>query len=118
MNVGDTIVIKGLKSSGNTTGEDNVGYNGTFTVDGLTDSMSFTYTPGRSLAATTTNPFVGNVTADVSLPRFERIDMQSNVYLYRNEIFTNYSTSDSTDGIYHAYPLNANNKLPLSLIHI
>jgi len=113
LNIGDTVVIKGLKSSGNTTGEDNVGYNGTFTVDGLIDSMSFTYSPGRSLAAATTNPFVGNVTADVSLPRFERIDMQSNVYLYRNEIFTNYNTSDSVDGIYHAYPLNANNKLPV-----
>ena len=115
LNVGDTIVIKGLKSTGNTTGDDNVGYNGTFIVDGITDSMSFTYYPGRSLAAAATNPFVGDFAAEdlnVSLPRFERIDMQSNVYLYRNEIFANYNTSDSTDGIYHAYPLNANNKLP------
>ena len=115
LNVGDTIVIKGLKSSANTDGLDNVGYNGTFTVDGITDSMSFTYVPGRSLAAAATNLFVGNVASsdlNVSLPRFERIDMQSNVYLYRNEIFANYNTDDKTDGIYHAYPLNANNKLP------
>ena len=115
LNVGDTIVIKGLKSSANTDGLDNVGYNGTFNVDGITDSMSFTYAPGRSLAAAATNLFVGNVASNdlnVSLPRFERIDMQSNVYLYRNEIFANYNTDDKTDGIYHAYPLNANNKLP------
>jgi hypothetical protein len=114
-NVGDTIHIKGLKSTGNTTGDDNIGYNGTFIVDGITDSMSFTYYPGRSLAAAATNPFIGNVASNdlnVSLPRFERVDMQSNIFLYRNEIFANYNTNDKADGIYHAYPLNANNKLP------
>ncbi len=115
LNVGDTIRIKGLKSTGNTTGDDNIGYNGTFIVDGITDSMSFTYYPGRSLAAAATNPFVGNVASNdlnVSLPRFERVDMQSNIFLYRNEIFADYNTNDKADGIYHAYPLNANNKLP------
>ena len=112
LNVGDTIVIKSVKSANNTTGIGNSDYNGTFTVNSVPDNMSFTYVPGRVLSITGTNNFSGNVTADISLPRFERIDMQSNVYLYRNEIFSDYNTEDNSDGVYHAYPLNANNSLP------
>jgi len=112
LNVGDTIVIKNIKSANNTTGIGNSDYNGTFAVNSVPDNMSFTYVPGRALSVTGTNNLSGNVTGDISLPRFERIDMQSNVYLYRSEIFSNYNKEDNSDGIYHAYPLNANNNLP------
>ena len=111
LNVGDTIVIKSIKSANNTTGIGNSDYNGTFKVSSVPDNMTFTYVPGRALSPTGTNNFSGNVTADLTLPRFERIDMQSNVYLYRNEIFSNYNKEDTSDGVYHAYPLNANNSL-------
>ena len=112
LNVGDTIIIKNIKSANNTTGIGNSDYNGTFTVNSVPDNMSFTYVPGRALAATGTNNFSGNVTVGITLPRFERIDMQSNIYLYRSEIFSDYNKEDNSDGVYHAYPLNANNSLP------
>jgi len=118
LKVGDTITIKDVKSSDNTTGAKDAGYNGTFTVDTVPDNMSFTYKPGRTdptPGTTATNPFSGKIGVDdltVSYPRFERIDMQSNVYLYRNEILSSYNNDDNSDGIYHAYPLNANNKCP------
>ena len=112
LNVGDTIIIKNIKSANNTTGIGNSDYNGTFTVSSVPDNMSFTYVPGRALSATGTNNFSGNVTVGITLPRFERIDMQSNVYLYRSEIFSDYNKEDNSDGVYHVYPLNADNSLP------
>ena len=112
LNVGDTIIIKNIKSANNTTGIGNSDYNGTFTVNSVPDNMSFTYVPGRALAATGTYNFSFNVTVGITLPRFERIDMQSNIYLYRSEIFSDYNKEDNSDGVYHAYPLNANNSLP------
>jgi len=115
LKVGDSVVIKNIKSTNNTTGVGNSGYNGTFTVNTVPDNMSFTYLPGRDIGATATNPFSGKIDDNdltVSFPRFERIDMQSNVYLYRNEILSSYNNEDNSDGIYHAYPLNAENNCP------
>ena len=116
LKVGDTIIIKNIKSTNNTNGVIDSQYNGTFTVSTVPNNMSFTYLPGRVIdGASATNPFSGKIDVDdltVSYPRFERIDMQSNVYLYRNEIFSSYNNEDNSDGIYHAYPLNADNKCP------
>ena len=113
LNVGDTIVIKSIKTANNPNGLDNNDYNGTFKVSSVPDNMSFTYLPGTALTEPVTNNFSGNVNIlDLVLPRFERIDMQSNVYLYRSEIFSDYNKEDNSDGVYYGYPLNAKNTLP------
>ena len=108
LSVNDTITIKNITSSDNTVGTANSGYNGTFTVSDIPNAMSFRYSPGRSLAANATNDFNVRTT---SLPRFERTDLKSNVYLYRNLILSEYIDS-TQDGVYHSFPLNANNPLP------
>ena len=108
LSINDTITIKNITSSDNTVGTANSGYNGTFTVSDIPDGMTFKYSPGRSLVTNVTNDF--NVKT-ASLPRFERTDLKSNIYLYRNLILSEYIDS-TQDGVYHAFPLNASNALP------
>ena len=102
----DSVIIKNVTdSTSGSTGTDDLGYNGTYTVT-VVDDMTFTYT-------TTTTP--GTFTNDTSLrtilsPRFERNDLQSNLYIYRNEVIKSY-IEGVQDGVYHLYILNANNAI-------
>ena len=102
LNVGDIVTIKNVTTTDNTVGAANSGYNGEFTVHTIINSSEFKYNPNKSLQTSVTNNF--NV-RNSSLPRFERTDLKSNIYLYRNEIFEEYD--DNKDGVYHGYPLNA-----------
>ena len=108
----DIINIKNVKSSTNSTGEFNVGYNGRFVVTGITSSFVFTYS---------TTDVDGNVhspgtfssdtnTRDQNLPRYEKNDLKSNIYIYRNEVISPYIYNQQ-DGIYHLYLLNAGNSI-------
>ena len=65
--------------------------------------MQFTYETTRTLGSSLTND-INTRTTD--LPRFERNDLQSNLYVYRNETIQNY-VSGQQDGIYHLYALSA-----------
>ena len=102
----DSVIIKNVTdSTSGSTGTDDLGYNGTYTVT-VVDDMTFTY-------ATIRTP--GTFTNDTSLrtissPRFERNDLQSNLYIYRNEVIKSY-IEGVQDGIYHLYVLNANNAI-------
>ena len=108
LSVNDKITIKNITSSDNPVGAANSGYNGTFTVSDIPSGMSFRYSPGKSLTTNVTNDF--NVRT-ASLPRFERTDLKSNIYLYRSLILSEYIDS-TQDGVYHGFPLNASNPLP------
>lgn len=111
LNIGDIINVKNVTDSSNTVGTYNLGYNGRFAVASVVNDMTFTYsttdvtgvqhTPGTS----STNNTDSRTTA---LPRFERNDLQSNLYIYRNEIIKPY-IEGKQDGIYHLYVLNASN---------
>ena len=102
----DIVIIRNVKDSTINTsiGTFNKGYNGTFTVGNVVDSMTFTYeteaTPGSY-----SNDL--GIRSDTS-PRFERRNSQSNSYIYRNEIIQEYIDGNQ-DGIYHLYVLNSNN---------
>jgi hypothetical protein len=125
LNVGDIVVVKNVTDSSNLTGTENRGYNGKFRVASVVDDMSFTYsttdlsgrlhTPG----ATSTNNIDLRVTDDQvrDLPRFERNDIQQNLYVYRNEVISPYIDGQQ-DGIYHLYVLNANNGIPEEFINL
>jgi len=105
LKVGDSVTIKNVTDSTNTTGLIDKGYNGTYDVTSV-DGLEFEYT-------TTLNPgsFTNNVNdRTTSLPRFERTDLKSNLYVYRNEIISEYSDGDS-NGVYHIYTLNSNNAI-------
>ena len=109
---GDTVVVKNATSTTNTVGAANSGFNGRFLVSGVTDSKTFTYN------VTDTKGIVhlpGDLTNDIntrsgSLPRFERGDLQSNLYVFRSEVIQRY-VPGSRDGVYHLYLLKADNAI-------
>ena len=108
LDIGDRVIITNVTDTNNTSGSPISGYNGTFDVASVSsDNMSFTYTNS------TGNP--GSFTNDTSirtlnLPRFQRNDLQSNFYVYRNEIINEY-IEDQQDGVYHIYALKADNRI-------
>ena len=115
LKIGDIVNIRNAKSGDNTSGDDNLGYNGKFKVTGIgtnqfeystTDIFGIDHNANSSLQAFTSD----TNTRNVSLPRFERKDLNSNFYIYRNEIINEY-IEDVQDGIYHLYLINANNSI-------
>jgi hypothetical protein len=97
----DRIIIKNVKSSDNTTGVANSAYNQDTSVSTILNDLEFEYTPGATAGAFTT-PTV----KDQNLPRFEKNDNKKNLYIYRNEVISEYDYKNR-DGIYHLYLLNA-----------
>ena len=109
----DIVVIKNVKSSTNLTAVDNEGYNGRFEVTSISDAFTFQYSTTDIAGVTHTVGIFTNTTStrNENLPRFERNDWQSNLFIYRNEVISPYIYNQQ-DGIYHLYVLNANNKIP------
>jgi len=108
VSVGDVIITKNIQDTSNTVGTANSGYNGTFTVVSIPNDMEFTYETGASLGPALINDLTSRTT---SLPRYEVNDLQNKLFVYRNEIITDY-IQDVQDGIYHLYALNANLSVP------
>ena len=118
LNSGDIIIVKNvIDDTGSPTGADNYGYNGTFTVNSIVNDKTFTYSTTDVFGVThSTGIFVNTTTTrTLSLPRFERNDLQSNYYIYRNEVINEYKSGVS-DGIYHLYVLNAKNSVPIEFL--
>ena len=102
---GNSVIIKNVTDSTNTTGLIDKGYNGTYDAT-VVDDLTFTYT-----TTLTPGTFTNNVNdRTTSLPRFERNDLDSNLYVYRNEIISEYNDGDS-NGVYHIYALNSSNAI-------
>ncbi len=112
LNLDDQIIVKNVTSNVNITGAGNSAYNGTFTVTGVTDDKTFTYsTTDVDGILHTTGTADNDVTSrTTALPRFERNDCRGNYYIYRNDVITPY-IKDTQDGVYHLYVLNASNKV-------
>jgi microcystin-dependent protein len=116
LNVGDIVVIKGVQSSTNTIGLENISYNGSFEVTSIVNDLQFRYVSvdidgvSHSISGGSTND-----TSDRgidTLGRFERKDNQSNTYIYRNEVSSRYKEGVQ-DGVYYLYALNASNSVPV-----
>jgi microcystin-dependent protein len=109
---GDYVNIKNVESSTNSLGTFNEGYNGTFEVSSIIDSYTFQYlTTDTDGKVHTPGTFTDTTTVrDENLPRFERSNCRSNLYIYRNEIISPYIYNQQ-DGIYHLYVLNASNSI-------
>ena len=109
LQVGDSIIIKNVTDS-STSGKL---YNGTFTVASVADDMTFTY-----ITYTEPGAFTNNTTSRTILsPRFERNNLQSNIYNYRNEVITPY-IKGIQDGVYHIYALIADKAVPTEFTNI
>ena len=103
LNVGDQIIVKNVTDSTNPVGSATSGYNGTYTVKAVTNDMQFTYETTKTLGSSLTNDLD---TRTVDLPRFERNDLKSNLFIYRNETVQRYIEGQQS-GIYHLYVLGA-----------
>ncbi len=107
LNIGDTIIVKNVTDTTNTTGAIDSGYNGTFDISAVTNNMEFQYETTQTPSAFMTN----DVTVrNTSLPRFERNNLQNNLYVYRNEVVSEYIRGVQ-DGIYHLDVLSADNSV-------
>jgi len=108
LTTGDSVIIRNVTDSSINTGIGTFdkGYNGTFTVT-IVDDMTFTYDISNQTPGTFTNNT--GIRTDSS-PRFERKDLQSNFYVYRNEVIQEYEDGDR-DGIYHIYLSSADNAI-------
>ena len=116
LKVGERIFVKNCKDddvNGTSTGLFDKGFNGSFTVASIVDDKTFTYTARDTEGVTHS---IGNFTSDTTSlsaqttasPRFERNDIKSNLYIYRNETITPF-IKDTQDGIYHLFVLHADN---------
>jgi len=107
LKVNDQIVIKNVTSTNNISATINVGYNGTFKVSEIVNDKTFRY----SYVGSNPGTFTNNIDLrTVSLPRFERNNLQSNLYVYRTEVISKY-IYNVQDGVYYAYVLNASNNV-------
>jgi len=112
LNVQDQIIVRKVTSTTNTSGTDNIGYNGTFAVTAVTNDKTFQYST-LDVNGVTHNPgaFTNNTAnRTTSLPTFSRNDLKNNYYIYRSDVITPYSFNVQ-DGVYHLYVLNADNPI-------
>ena len=122
LDVGDSILVKNVTDSTINTGIGTFdkGYNGTFNVASIVDDMTFTYSldVDGDGAYQTPGTFSNNtgIRTD-TLPRFERNDLKSNFYVYRNEVIQEYEQGNR-DGIYHAYVSNSDNSIPYEFTNL
>ena len=107
LNVNDTVIIKNVTDSVNVTGTANTGYNGTYKVLTVHNSMEFAYQPVTVHGLQSTND---TSIRTVSLPRFEKNNLQTNLYIYRALKISNY-IQDKQDGVYHIYALSSDHKI-------
>ena len=113
LKVNDIVTIKNVTCTQNTSGEKNVGFNGSFKVVSTPDSKTFTVNDVDTFGITHSigNPtFNALNTQSKSNPTFSRSDIQENLYVYRVETITSY-IKDIQDGIFYLYVLNANNAI-------
>ena len=112
LSVGDVITVKNIKDSTNTIGLGNSGYNTETSVTKIIDGLTFEYLTGEtSPGAFATNDF-NDKTSDSALqyPRYERTDLKSNIYIFRNNIISEF-TNNTSDGVYQVFALNSSNNI-------
>jgi hypothetical protein len=104
LSVGSEVEILQVKSTNNTDGTANLGFNGTYTVTAISNSKTFSY-------AETTDP--GTFTSDTTtrttaLPHFKRKKFNSTYVVYRTEEAQKYINGEQ-DGVYYLTLTNASN---------
>ena len=104
LNVGNTVEIKNVVSTANTTGADDLGFNGTFVVTSVRSRKEFTVsipaTPGTFTNDTSTR--------NTDLPYFRRKRYNGTYVVYRTREVQEY-VPQKQDGIYDLLIINADN---------
>ena len=104
LNVGSEVEILNVRSTNNTTGTANSGYNGTFIVTEVTHSKQFSVSLESNPGTFTNNTSVRTT----ALPYFRRKKTSKTYYIYGTQEIQEY-VPNQQDGIYHLYVLNASN---------
>lgn len=117
LKVGDNVNIKKVSSTTNVAADDNIGFNGTFTVTAVSDKQFQYLNTDVDDITHTVGTFLNNTNnRDINLPRFERNDLQSDLYIYRKETISPY-IYEVQDGIYQLYLLNFDNAIEEEFIN-
>jgi hypothetical protein len=104
LSVGSQVELVNIKSTFNTSGVGNSGFNRTYSVVGITSSKQF-------VVGLNTNPgtFTNDTTArNTSLPYFKRKKYNNTYYIYRNQEAQKY-VAGQQDGIYYLTVVNSSN---------
>jgi hypothetical protein len=109
LSVGSQVKINKILSTNNTTGTDNSGFNGTFTVLSTPGRKKFTVSisidPGT---------FTNNInTRNTNLPHFLRTRYSQTYVVYRSQEIQRYIPGEQ-DGVYNLVVLNTSNKPEIS----
>ncbi len=109
---GDVVKIIDVQSTTNTAGIAKSGFNGTFTVTGVIDDLTFTYgTTDINNIGRSTGDFTSDMNTRTQLmARYQRVDNNKNISLYRSEVIQKHNPGIS-DGIYHFNVLCADNQI-------
>ena len=105
LQVGSQVELRNIKSTVNTIGSANTGFNGTYNVIGISSAKQFS-------VGISTNP--GTFTSDTSsrttqLPYFRKKKYNNTFYIFRNQQVQEY-VENLQDGIYYLTVLNSSNK--------
>ena len=109
LEVGSSIEIKNIKSTTNTTGVGQSGYNGQFNVVGISSAKQFTIGISTDPGTFTSNTSVRNA----SLPRYIQRGFKETFSVYRSRQYKEY-IQDQQDGVYHILMINNSNKPSVS----
>jgi hypothetical protein len=104
LRVGSEVELLNIKSTLNSTGVGNSGFNGTYSVVGISSAKEFS-------VSLTTNPgtFTNNTSSrNTSLPYFKRKKYNNIFYIYRNQEVQKYIPNQQ-DGIYYLTLINSSN---------
>jgi len=104
LSVGSEVELVNIKSSNNTTAASNIGFNGIYSITGISSAKQFS-------VGISTNP--GTFTSDTglrntSLPYFKRKKYKNIYYIFRSKEVQRY-ISGQQDGIYYLTVLNSSN---------
>jgi len=109
LTIGAKVEIINVVSSANTTGTGATGFNGIFTVSGISSAKQFS-------VGLTTNPGTfqnDTLTRDVNLPHFKRKNYETN-YIIQNAQEVQKLISGQQDGVYYLTLINASNNPSIS----
>jgi len=97
LTVGSVVDIQNLSSTGNTTGIGSSGFNGSYSVIGVSSERAFTYTLSDNPGTKTTD---SNVRLASNLAHFSKKQFSKNFYVFKVREFKKHIPGEQ-DGVYH-----------------
>jgi hypothetical protein len=105
LSVGSKVKVVNVTSTNNTTAIGNSGFNGTFTVTGISSANQFTVTNNNSDPGAFTNNTSSRTN---SLPTYQRVEASNNFYVYDVQNIVPYVTGIQ-DGVYYLTIVDSSN---------